>query len=284
MNLNQDETTIAIGVTAAGFLLLAYVWIIPLETPAAPTITPIGEEIEKPATFEDNAPTSPSPNEPQIPIAESVEIHEVQEIHDTPSSDPPIVQSVVTSRRGGGGGGGEANDVDKDPEGIKVMLHVIPNPVPSPGLAVSVYGISLSTPAVSGTTFELYGPECPLVEEIPCATETDLSETSPTLVLTAEELALCDDNCEEYAITFNGDLFTQAGNYQVIAKFQDSDGNVVVIEEQMIIVQSFLVIPESPIGIIAVVASTLAALAAFLSIKKRSHRKGRSPSLSKLGI
>jgi len=102
-------------------------------------------------------------------------------------------------------------------------------------------------------------------------------------VLNADELALCDNNCEEYAITFEGSNFAEPGNYQVRAKFYDSTGALAAIGTEVVVVNTFMVVPESQIGIIALVTSSLAGLGGFI-VLRRKHGNSHLRSPNDLGI
>jgi len=97
-------------------------------------------------------------------------------------------------------------------------------------------------------------------------------------VLNADELALCHNNCEEYALTFEGSNFAEPGNYHVRAKFYDSTGALAAIGTEVVVVNPFMVVPESQIGIIALVTSSLAGLGGIVLRRKHGNSHLRSPN------
>jgi hypothetical protein len=288
----KDELIIGIGAASVIGLFVLSAYISNFYNQTSP-VEPVGENMEDDENLTDNegddVEQPQRTEETEISVTDKVEVREVDNTLDddttTPASNPPVrPETFVPGKpieRGRGGGGGDndrGGNGDKFAQGVEVRLHVIPNQVPSPGRDVSMYGIARPSSAVSSTTFELYGADCPLQSGIPCAVETDLSEMSPpTLILTVEELEFCDNNCEEYAVKFEGEHFTTAGEYQIRAKFYDPDGDLIALEEAAVLV-SFMVIPESPLGILVLMGSSLAAFGGFIVVRrkrKNSHKKSR---------
>lgn len=178
---------------------------------------------------------------------------------------------------GGGGGGGNGNEDDDDSEQpsevLDAIVRVVPNPVPSPGLDVQVFAITNASSATRAT-FELFGPDCPITAGDSCAEGSDSSELSPPNFNdgSVEIHALCADNsCEEYSTIFSGEHLDVRGEYSIKAIFLDDDNNVVAIEGMNFRVQSFLVVPESQIGAIALIISSLGTLVVvyYAKIRKR---------------
>ena len=177
---------------------------------------------------------------------------------------------------GGGGGGGNGNEDDDDTESSEVLdaiVRVAPNPVPSPGLDVQAFAITNASSATHAI-FELFGPDCPITGEDSCAEGSDSTELLPPNFNdgSIEIHALCAYNsCEEYSMIFSGEHLDAKGEYGIKAIFLDDDDNVVAIEGMNFRVQSFLVVPESQIGAIAVIISSLGTLVVvyFAKIRKR---------------
>jgi hypothetical protein len=176
-----------------------------------------------------------------------------------------------------GGGGGNGNQDDDDAEEhsgvLDAIVRVTPNPVPSPGLDVQAFAITNASSATHAT-FELFGPDCPISEGDSCAEVSDSSELSPPSFNDGsfEIHALCTGNsCEEYNIIFSGEHLDVLGEYRIRATFLDDDNNIVAIEGMNFRVQSFFVVPESQIGAIALIISSLGTLAVVYYAKTRKR-------------
>lgn len=102
-------------------------------------------------------------------------------------------------------------------------------------------------------------------------------ETSSTIACPAGVGFSADHTC--FSVTFPGSLFTEgsgaeAADYHFHAEFYDASDNLIADGNQTFQNHSFFVIPESPIGIIAMVGASLAALGGFYAL--RSHQKNQT--------
>jgi len=112
---------------------------------------------------------------------------------------------------------------------------------------------------------------CPKGPDVPCAVGTDASATSPPTF--GDVPGGCGAGCEEYRVTFDpvaagADLTPQKELHFTIT-FLNSDGEPIAVQGKDVRTHSFLVIPESPIGIAALVMSSLAALGGFMFLRSR---------------
>jgi len=108
-----------------------------------------------------------------------------------------------------------------------------------------------------------HAPDCSNGSGIPCETQVDNDgSTAPTY---AGDIPGACDPCFEYMVTFSADAFA-FGEDHVDATITNGDdtigGNAKGFTEH-----SFGVIPESPIGIAALVMSALAALGGFMFLR-----------------
>lgn len=90
-------------------------------------------------------------------------------------------------------------------------------------------------------------------------------ETCPTGV----GFNVADQTC--YTTTFPGSLFDKNGDYHFHAEFYNAQGQIIADGRQTFANNSFFVLPESPIGVAALVASSLAVLGGFMFLRNRSH-------------
>ena len=95
-------------------------------------------------------------------------------------------------------------------------------------------------------------------------------ETEP--IDSVEHPPLCGDfgKCVEYVSTFEG-IVDERGFWTARATFLDTEGNPIEEAEKSVRVDSFFVLPESPIGVAALIMSSLAVLGGFMFLKKRSQ-------------
>ena len=75
---------------------------------------------------------------------------------------------------------------------------------------------------------------------------------------------------ECFSTTFDIGLFTP-GHWRFVIEFYDDQGEIIAIEGIDYRVHSFFVLPESPIGIVALIFSSLAVLGGFMFLKRRSN-------------
>jgi hypothetical protein len=149
------------------------------------------------------------------------------------------------------------------------IVRVMPDPVPSPGIDIQAFGITNASSS-SRATFELFGPECPLSQGIPCAVESDLTELSPPSFNGSIAASLCgSDPCEEYSVLFLGEHLNVKGEYHIKATFFDSADKIVVMRDVNFRVHSFFVIPESQLGMIGLMLSSFATLVFIYYMKLR---------------
>ena len=165
---------------------------------------------------------------------------------------------------GGGGGGGNVTVFD-------AIVRVVPNPVPSPGLDVQAFAITNASSATNAI-FELFGPECLPSGGISCTAESDLSELSPPS-FNGTLPQFCNGNlCEEYSVIIPGEHLDVKGEYQVKVTFFDSNHDTVAIKDMNFRVQSFFVVPESQLGVIALLLSSFG-IVLFMYYWKAMFRK-----------
>ena len=110
----------------------------------------------------------------------------------------------------------------------------------------------------------------------PGVSNNDNSNAIETLTSSAEETCpadvgfnVADQTC--YTATFPASLFDQQGDWHFHAEFYDAQDNLISDGRQTFANNSFFVLPESPIGVIALVGSTLAVLGGFMFLRSRSH-------------
>jgi hypothetical protein len=95
-------------------------------------------------------------------------------------------------------------------------------------------------------------------------------EESSTVVSCPSEGGFgANDQC--YSVTFAGALFDQVGDWHFHTEFYDAQNNLISDARQTFQNHSFFVLPESPIGVAALVASSLAVLGGFMFLRSRSH-------------
>ncbi len=78
-----------------------------------------------------------------------------------------------------------------------------------------------------------------------------------------------DQTC--YTTTFDGSLFDKQGDYHFHAEFYNAEDQLIADNQQTFTNNSFFVLPESPIGVAALVVSSLAVLGGFMFLRNRSH-------------
>ncbi|MGI0016720.1 MAG: hypothetical protein ACREBU_25125 [Nitrososphaera sp.] len=80
---------------------------------------------------------------------------------------------------------------------------------------------------------------------------------------------LADDEC--FSVTFDGSLFDQQGDWHFHAEFYNATQGLIADGKQTFANNSFFVLPESPIGVAALVVSSLAVLGGFMFLRRRNH-------------
>ena len=80
---------------------------------------------------------------------------------------------------------------------------------------------------------------------------------------------VADQDC--YEVTFPGALFDQQGDYHFHVEFYTAGDELIADGQQTFQNNSFFVLPESPIGVAALVISSLAVLGGFMFLRSRSH-------------
>ncbi|MGH9992141.1 MAG: hypothetical protein ACREBU_11580 [Nitrososphaera sp.] len=76
---------------------------------------------------------------------------------------------------------------------------------------------------------------------------------------------------ECFSTTFGIGLFSPIGHWRFVIEFYDEDDELIAIEGIDLRVHSFFVLPESPIGVAALVMSSLAVLGGFMFLRRRNH-------------
>ena len=134
-------------------------------------------------------------------------------------------------------------------------------------------GIGLTDIAeVASVKIELYDDvNCPVGPGVPCDEGTDSTPTSPP---TGDVPGSCGAGCEEYRVTFDpvtaGADTTPGNELHIKVYFYDASGALIDDQGKDIRIHSFLVIPESPIGMLALVGAALAGLGGFYLLKGRN--------------
>jgi len=116
---------------------------------------------------------------------------------------------------------------------------------------------------------------CPVGPDVECAIDSDNSATAPTFV---DVPGACGNagTCEEYRVTFDpvaeGADVTNDGEHELHFKvlFYNANDELISEESQAVQIHSFLVIPESPIGMFAIVGAALAGLGGFYLLRGRN--------------
>ena len=94
--------------------------------------------------------------------------------------------------------------------------------------------------------------------------QADTEETCPA----DAGFNVVDDVC--YTATFPAALFDVQGDWHFHAEFYDGD-TLIADNQQTFANNSFFVLPESPIGVAALIVSSLAVLGGFMFLRRRSH-------------
>jgi hypothetical protein len=178
----------------------------------------------------------------------------------------------IPVERGGGGANGNGDDDDDNIEPRPIfdaIVFVKPDPVPSPGIDIHAFGITNATSATYAI-FELFGPECPHAIGVACSSQSSVSPlTPPSFTLPPSDGLCSSSSCEEYSVIFSGEHLGVKGEHHVKASFFDSDDNVVAIKGMNFRVHSFFVVPESQIGAIALILSSLGTVVLIYYVKAR---------------
>lgn len=79
--------------------------------------------------------------------------------------------------------------------------------------------------------------------------------------------------CKEFRVTFSGSNAPDtAGDWRFKITFKDRSGNPIDVQGKDVRIHSFFVVPESMFGTIALLASSLAALAGYRLIHRRNSK------------
>jgi hypothetical protein len=110
----------------------------------------------------------------------------------------------------------------------------------------------------------------------PGVSNNDNSNAIAQLTATTEETCpadagfdVSDQTC--YTATFAGSLFDQQGDWHFHAEFYNAQDQLISDGRQTFANNSFFVLPESPIGVIALLGSTLAVLGGFMFLRSRGR-------------
>jgi hypothetical protein len=116
---------------------------------------------------------------------------------------------------------------------------------------------------------------CPVGPDVECAIGSDTTATAPPTFSDVPGECGNAGTCEEYRVTFDpvadGADVTPQKELHFKIYFLNSDGNLISEQSQDIQIHSFLVIPESPIGMIAIVGAALAGLGGFYLLRGRNN-------------
>lgn len=80
---------------------------------------------------------------------------------------------------------------------------------------------------------------------------------------------VADQDC--YSVTFPAALFDKNGDWHFHVEFYNAQDQLIADGQQTFANNSFFVLPESPIGVAALVMSSLAVLGGFMFLKSRKH-------------
>ena len=110
----------------------------------------------------------------------------------------------------------------------------------------------------------------------PGVSNNDNSNAIAQLTATTEETCPADvgfnvDKQTCYTATFAASLFDQQGDWHFHAEFYNAQNQLISDGRQTFANNSFFVLPESPIGILALVGSSLAVLGGFMFLRSRSN-------------
>jgi hypothetical protein len=110
----------------------------------------------------------------------------------------------------------------------------------------------------------------------PGVSNNDNTNAIAQLTATAEETCpadagfdVSDQTC--YTAAFPGSLFDQQGDWHFHAEFYNAQDQLISDGRQTFANNSFFVLPESPIGVIALLGSTLAVLGGFMFLRSRGR-------------
>jgi hypothetical protein len=110
----------------------------------------------------------------------------------------------------------------------------------------------------------------------PGVSNNDNSNAIAQLTATTEETCpadagfdVSDQTC--YTAAFAGSLFDQQGDWHFHAEFYNAQDQLISDGRQTFANNSFFVLPESPIGVIALLGSTLAVLGGFMFLRTRGR-------------
>lgn len=78
-------------------------------------------------------------------------------------------------------------------------------------------------------------------------------------------------NQDCYSVTFDGALFDEQGDWHFHAEFYNAADELIADGTQTFANNSFFVVPESPIGVLALVMSSLAVLGGFMFLRSRNR-------------
>lgn len=110
----------------------------------------------------------------------------------------------------------------------------------------------------------------------PGVSNNDNSNAIAQLTSTAEETCPTDAGFDVsdqvcYTATFAASLFDQQGDWHFHAEFYNAQDQLIADGRQTFANNSFFVLPESPIGVAALIASSLAVLGGFMFLRSRNH-------------
>ena len=95
--------------------------------------------------------------------------------------------------------------------------------------------------------------------------------TSSTEITCPDGVGFNVANQDCYEVTFAAALFDVQGDYHFHAEFYNADDELISDGRQTFANNSFFVLPESPIGVAALVISSLAVLGGFMFLRSRSN-------------
>lgn len=131
------------------------------------------------------------------------------------------------------------------------------------GSPVTAYLLTTYNGPASAEFRGFHDPDCSNGSDIPCETVFDSDgSTSPTF---AGEIPGACEPCFEYKATFSPSTFVLGENH-IDATIWNGDENVATVGGDFT-EHSFFVIPESPVGIIGLVGSTIAAFAVYFKFR-----------------
>lgn len=226
--------------SCVGAFVLALIVLLLSQAPSAPIpLTPISQLISNQTTDNDDATDADESVESIEEFTLSSEGEQILIGETVVVTTELSSRNVHTSRSGGGGGGSSGNS--NDDEDFSYHLQLFEGAQESDGT------IDLSQAIMAVATTDDEGRD-----------EVTFRWIDPSATVVSTETVSLDSGSSES--NYQPD---EAGNWSVVAEFDDGEE----VEETFEV--SYMVIPESPIGIIALLGTSLVTIAAFAFFRAR---------------